>query len=207
MMIHQLFPTPVYTDQNVDLLSNARSLFDLAKDQFFTTENGLKTTLKEYGPIKAVTPFDPLKLMETTPLKMYFRNSVERYLKETGYDNYEVDITNIWLNEMNTESSHTPHSHYGYTFSGSYYVDLPANSDKVVFHSFQEAACRPTLNHIKEYNSLNSLAWAMKVFPGTVVIFPANLRHSVPKMNFEGTRRVIAFDAVCKPMYVEKTDV
>jgi len=206
-MIHELFPIGIYSDNNESLIPNAKKLFTLAQDHFFTTHTGVRTTLKEYSPKKAITPFDPLDLVETTPLKMYFRSSVEKYLEETGYNNYEVEITNIWLNEMDSETAHAPHSHYGYTFSGTYYVDIPTNSDKVIFHSYLEHECRPTLNHIKTYNAYNSVNWGMKVFPGTIVIFPANLRHSVPVMKYEGVRRCIAFDAICKPVYVEKTDV
>jgi uncharacterized protein (TIGR02466 family) len=206
-MIHEIFPTAIYTDQNVDLLSTAHKLFDLSKDSFFTSQHGVKTTLKEYSPLKAVTPFDPLKLIEVTPLKIYFRNSVEKYLNDTGYDKYDVEITNIWLNEMESGTAQTAHSHYGYTFSGIYYVDLPKDSEKIVFHSFQEHDCKPTLNHIRDYNAYNSTNWAMKLFPGTLVIFPAHLRHSVPVMQFEGIRRSIAFDAVCKPVYLETVNV
>ena len=221
-MIHALFPTAVYSDQNKDLLPNANKLFNLAKDDFYQTNNGVRTTLKEYCPGKAVTPFDPLKLVEiirknnteanlklveTTPLKMYFRNSVEKYLNDTGYDKYQVEITNIWMNEMESGGAHTPHTHYGYHFSGTYYVDLPQGSDKVIFHSLQEEVCRPSLNHINSYNEYNSLQWAMNVFPGTIVVFPANLKHSVPVMKYEGTRRCVAFDAVCHPIYKEAKDV
>jgi len=206
-MIHALFPTAIYSDQNTELLSNANKLFQLAKDDFFQTGSGVRTTLKEYCPGKAITPFEPLKLVETTPLKMYFRDSIEKYLNDTGYDKYSVEITNIWLNEMDSGSAHTPHTHYGYHFSGTYYVDLPQGSDKVVFHSLQEEVCRPSLNHISSYNEYNSLQWAMNVFPGTIVVFPANLKHSVPVMKYQGVRRCIAFDAVCHPVYKEISDV
>jgi uncharacterized protein (TIGR02466 family) len=199
-MIHYIFPTTIYTRHNVELLPLAEQLFAKAEPFMQEIRQGFKSTLKEYCPLKAVTPFDPLQLPESSPLINFLENSILEFLNETGYCDYKSTITNMWFNSMEPTSYHTEHNHYGYTFSGTYYIACPEGSDKVAFHANTEY-CYQSLKHIKTYNESNTHTWHMPVKEGMLVIFPAHLKHSVPPLEFSGLRRCIAFDAVCQPTY------
>jgi len=199
-MIHYIFPTTIYTDEDSGLLPVAKQIFQMAEPHMVEIRDGFKSTLKEYCPLKAVTPFDPLVLNESVPLVNFISKSILNFLSEGGYDDYNVTVTNMWVNSMKPASYHTPHNHYGYTFSGTYYIDCPVGSDKVAFHANTEY-CYQSLNHVKNYNEGNTFTWWMPVKPGMIVIFPAYLKHSVPALEFDGLRTCIAFDAVCQPIY------
>ena len=202
-MLSYLFPIALFTDLNVELVPAAQKIFDeypLASVQSTTSIPGMKTTLKEgYSPIKTKVDWDPLLLEVSTPLVDYIKQSVNNFCQEADYAKHEIIISNMWLNEMQKGSHHPAHTHYGYTLSGVYYVNVPDNSGKIMFHHPQDNTCTPFIRNVSKWAVHNSLSWWVPVVAGSIVIFPANLRHSVPALDFEGTRKSIAFDIVLLP--------
>lgn len=211
-MIHGIFPIPVYIGNNTDLLPLARETFKLAEPHLIEVRKGFKTTLKEYCPLKAITPWNPLDVLDCQPIIDFIRESVHTCLFESGFDLYDVTVTNIWYNIMESQGQHTPHTHYGYTFSGTYYIDTPGESNKVAFHS-STGDFFQSMKHVREHTPFTSHTSWLTVKEGDIIIFPAYAKHSVPEFEFEGTRRCIPFDIVCRPVYLDnfndaiKTDV
>jgi len=196
-MIHNLFPTPVYRANNTDLLGLARKTFELAEPSMNSVSKGFDSTLQAHSPIQAATPWNPLVDLECRPIHDFVLSHVHTFMQNMGYAPYHVNITNMWYNTMTAHSVHTPHMHYGYTYSGIYYVDLPDGSDRVLFHT-SHPEFKHNLNNIAELNEYTSHTNTLRLYPGDLLIFPAWVKHSVPALQYEGTRTSIAFDCVAQ---------
>ena len=197
-MIHNLFPTPVYRANNTELLDLARSTFALAEQGMTTVRSGFASTLQDYTPIKASTPWNPLVTPKCRPIHDFMLAHVETFMQDMGYAPYDITITNMWYNTMTAGSEHTPHTHYGYTYSGTYYVDLPEGSNRVLFHS-THPEFKQNLKNVAHYGEYTTQTNTLLLYPGDLLIFPAWVKHSVPPLEFEGTRACIAFDCVAQP--------
>jgi len=197
-MIHNLFPTPIYRANNTDLLDLARDSFALAEPNMITVRQGFASTLRAHSPSKAATPWNPLTTAECKPIHDFILEHVHTFMRDMGYAPYDVTITNMWYNIMTAGSVHTPHMHYGYTFSGTYYVDLPAGSDRLLFYT-THPEFKQNLNNVAHYGEYTTQTNTLCLFPGDLLIFPAWVKHSVPPLEYEGTRTCIAFDCVAQP--------
>jgi hypothetical protein len=198
-MIIELFPIPVYMYQDEKYLDLCNYFFqDCEKQNKFATGNdGVKTTLIDYNPKKANVSYDIISLSYALPFINFIKNCAYNFLDETYFSkNYEISIENIWLNINEYKTNNTNiHNHYGYTFSGCYYVSVPENSGIITF--MKENTFNHTLNIIEEYTTSNSPEWNLSVNEGTVIIFPSYLKHYVPSRVYCGTRKSIAFDLTC----------
>jgi uncharacterized protein (TIGR02466 family) len=200
-MIHLLFPVPVYTDVNKDLVEQGSRLFDLWKDnEKRYNEYGFLTTLKEYDAMKGEFLVDFSNLPETEPIKKYIEQSMYKMLEENLIStDYRISIENLWINEMPAKTNHPMHNHYGYSYSGCFYVSCPGTSGKVMFHSLADDIGTQKTYKVKEYTPANSPNWWLPVEAGSIAIWPSYLKHSVPSEEFEGVRRSIAFDIILYP--------
>jgi uncharacterized protein (TIGR02466 family) len=194
-MLHTLFPTPVYTNNNTSFIDYGNSLFERCDNFVITNNAGFKSTLdNEYSPIRANVTFDILALNDVEPFVNFIHSSVNEFLNDNKTPNYVPTICNLWLNEMVAGQQHAPHQHYGYSLSGTYYTDVPAGSGEIMFYSFLNDIPHHGLNDVSEYTIWNSKTWRMPVEAGTIILFPAYLKHSVQSLEFSGIRRSIAFD-------------
>ena len=195
-MIYPLFPVPVYTDTNKKLVKDALNLFSFwEKQEREVNNNGFFSTLKDYDGFSAESSIDIFNLPETKLLVEYIKQSLHNMHKEISLStNYNVIVSNLWLNEMWGNTEHGKHNHYGYSYSGCFYVSCPEDSGKITFHSLASEIGNQKSYHATEYNVFNSTSWWIPVEPGSIVIWPSYLKHSVPSQNFEGIRRSIAFD-------------
>jgi hypothetical protein len=190
-----LFPTPVYTNIDKSFLDYGNSLFERCNNFVTTSVGGFKSTLNgEYSPVKSDVTFDVLALDDVVPFVNFIHTSVYEYLSVNKTPNYTPTICNLWLNEMIAGQHHAPHQHYGYSLSGTYYTTVPEGSGELTFHSLLNDISHHGFHDVTEYTTWNSKTWCMPVEEGTLILFPAYLKHSVQPLKFNGIRRSIAFD-------------
>jgi uncharacterized protein (TIGR02466 family) len=197
-MISSIFSVPIYTSKDISQVDLCLELFNMVDPYFMEISPGQFSTLETYNPGKASTLPNTSNITETTPFYEFIKKHIQLYLEEVKWEDYQITIPNLWFLKMFSGSSHKIHHHYGYTFSGVYYVTAPENSDKIILYN--------TLNDIfhhkldsKEFTSSNSYSWWVPTPTGTIILFPSYLKHSVPAAEFEGIRRSIAFDIILKP--------
>lgn len=180
---------------NLDL---ANKIFDDNKFNFIENENfpSYRTTIIHARPYKGlIQPF--VNLEDEIKLKEIILKNAEIYVESLGYEvnkNYKLKVINLWLNEMTSGSQHKPHNHYGYLFSGCFYVEIPKNSGSLSF-SKEENDGTKCLD-IKNRNGLNSDSFSIDLNNGDMIIWKSNLLHGVPFAEFEGVRKSFAFDIV-----------
>lgn len=105
-------------------------------------------------------------------------------------------ITGCWASVMPKGSSaQRSHTHPNNFLSGVYYVKTPAGGDSIVFHDpkAQTNIIAPRVKQANEHNSRNA---TLSVEPGTLVMFPAWLPHSVGGNDGDGDRVSISFNVM-----------
>lgn len=116
--------------------------------------------------------------------------TVLRYLK-IGYPAFE--ITGCWANINPPGVAHRSHSHPNNYLSGVYYLRTPAGADTINFHDprVQTAIIRPP---VSELTAANTDQVVVRVEPGSLLLFPAWLQHSVEANGSDGERISISFN-------------
>lgn len=115
---------------------------------------------------------------------------VLRFLK-IGYD--AVEITGCWANVNATGTPHPMHNHPNNFLSGVYYVQTQPGADTINFHDPrpQSSIIRPP---VTELTAQNTDQVVVKVSPGTLLLFPAYLWHSVAPNESEDLRISVSFN-------------
>ena len=170
-----LFRTTLYTNENVEL---AKSLLEPCK-----------TVLKEtsfhedylYGK---TTFFDDDLLKKHNDKFINFYKYVSQqaliYIKQLKLDlkpETKLKFTSVWISEMYKHGSHGSHTHHGSFLSGNYDYN---------FDPFCEVSK-------KEENPTNNYMVPYKVEEGHLLLWKANVPHSVPQ-NHSDSRITISFN-------------
>lgn len=203
-MIDLLFPTAVYRASNYECLEPCRQLFSKCTtldsvNSYSENTTGFRTTLKSYNHKKSLVSWDVQEHEESKPLLDLIHFSVGEYAEWLKLKPHDVYIDGIWMNTMDNTAVHPVHEHYGHTFSGTYYVDVPKGAGNIKFYHQMSHTGHVELSTF-EYNTSNTKTWWLPTEEGTIILFPAYFKHGVDKANFEGLRRSISFDVSLVPI-------
>jgi uncharacterized protein (TIGR02466 family) len=107
----------------------------------------------------------------------------------------QVLITGCWANVHAPGAAHRMHAHPNNFLSGVYYVQVQDGADTINFHDprAQTAIIRPTVTELTAYNTDQVV---ISVSPGTLIVFPAWLPHSVDANQSELMRVSISFNVM-----------
>ena len=194
MQIHPIFSLTIGNASLEEHLPLARELFVENKDilKQSTSHQNMITTLGRY----ASDDITHKKSEKLETLKKAILNKAIEYVGALGYknNNRKFNISNIWFNEMRTDSNHKLHYHYGANLSGCFYVDMPENCGSITY-SHSSLAVDPLGGlEIREYTVANSPNWNFSPKEGDVFFWKATLQHEVKSAKFDGVRRCIGFD-------------
>ena len=112
---------------------------------------------------------------------------------EIGHQGFEV--TACWANLSPGGAAHRIHSHPNNFLSGVYYVETHEGADTINFHDprSQAAIIRPPVTRLTAENT-DQREVVVKVTNGTLMMFPAWLRHSVDPNRSDRIRISISFN-------------
>jgi uncharacterized protein (TIGR02466 family) len=113
-----------------------------------------------------------------------------RFLR-IGYDAFE--ITACWATVLAPGAEHRVHDHPNNFLSGVYYLRTHAGADTINFHDprSQAGVIRPP---VTELTAENTEQVVVRVQDGTLLLFPAYLRHSVDTNASQEHRISISFN-------------
>jgi uncharacterized protein (TIGR02466 family) len=196
MEINAIFVTGIGVVSEPNSLKLAQKIFAENKNTLMpsTKSKHFNTSLNQYYLGKAnIRKFSNED--DVNQLKQIIKTNAFKYLEMIGYDVHKIDleVINFWLNEMQNESFHVSHNHYGFNLSGTYYVEVPQNSGSILFTNPSNVNTCASLP-VKEYTPLNSEIWTLNPKEGDMFFWKSDLMHSVPLIKFDGIRRSIAFD-------------
>tara|TARA_R110000765_G_scaffold2770_1_gene8646 strand:+ start:693 stop:1283 length:591 start_codon:yes stop_codon:yes gene_type:complete len=186
-----LFRTTLYTNENVEL---AKSLLEPCK-----------TVLKEtsfhedylYGK---TTFFDDDLLKKHNDKFINFYKYVSQqaliYIKQLKLDlkpETKLKFNTVWISEMYKHGSHGLHTHHGSFLSGNFYIHCPPKSSPLLLYTYDytfDPFCEVPK---KEENPTNNYMVSYKVEEGHLLLWKANVPHSVPQ-NHSDSRITISFN-------------
>lgn len=125
----------------------------------------------------------------------------QQVLKYLGYNPSPLKVTGCWANISGPGSYHKEHSHPNNFLSAVYYVKAPEGGNTINFHDPRSVA-HIIAPHGATPNAKNASTVFLEVTPGTLVIFPSWLRHSVDPNNSDESRISLAFNLMFEN-YVE----
>jgi len=187
MIVHQLFPEPVYSSK----LDRA-----LTKKELKTIAKYKEETYKNEGNI---TSNDNYVLENKTlkNLKEDLRKKVIDYFDKVICTSNSIipHITQSWINYTETNQFHHRHSHPNSYVSGVFYIDAKKEVDQIKFYKPGQKTFDLS---VVQFTNFNSASWGCSVQTGDVVLFPSYLHHGVEKKKGPDTRISLSFNVFFK---------
>jgi len=118
-----------------------------------------------------------LQKEELKDIKNFIVESVNKYCENILNTKQRLVITQAWFNKNPTGSKHHEHVHPNSIISGVMYFQIDQTLPPIQFSKSNQDGVK--LDPIK-YNVLNSDTFLLPCKPGELILFPSNLRHSVP---------------------------
>ena len=135
------------------------------------------------------------KWAESRELVSCVNHAVKRVLEflKIGEENFE--ITGCWANMNPPDAAHGMHNHPNNFLSGVYYLQTKKGAGTINFHDprSQTEIIKPA---VVELTAENTDQVVVKVKNGTILIFPAWLKHSVDANRSDETRISISFNVM-----------
>jgi|TARA_R100001480_G_C4667318_1_gene173016 uncharacterized protein (TIGR02466 family) len=178
-----IFPTPI-------LVTKYASSFE---DEFKFIK-GLKYTEQEENRNFRSDDTYLLKREELSKIKDFFYESINRYTQQIWMTNQKLIITQCWTNKNPPQSVHHEHVHANSVLSGVFYFRQIKTLPPI---QFQKTVNDPISLNPERYNSVNSDTFLLPLVDGELVLFPSNIRHSVPINKGNETRYSMSFNTFC----------
>jgi len=187
MIIHSLFPQPVYFSK----LERA-----LTKEELKVIDKYKTKTYKNKGNITSNDTY----VLENKALKNFkkdlYKMVIDYFKKVVCTSNSIIPyITQSWFNYTENNQFHHDHSHPNSYVSGVFYINADKKVDQIKFYTTN----RPSLElKADKYNIFNATTWWYPVQTGDIVLFPSSLVHGVNKKKGTNTRISLSFNVFIK---------
>ena len=114
--------------------------------------------------------------------------------------NFNLNISNYWININSTNSYNITHTHPGSLLSGCLYIKVPKeNCGSIIFENTNTELINSYMYHWhkknSEFNNTFSTSWVHQPIESKCLIFPSWLRHSVEPNLSNDDRISISFNS------------
>ena len=194
MIIHQLFPEPLY-------FSNLERVLTQEELKIFNEHK--KKPHKNIGNISSNDSY-VLEHKALKNLKKDLHTKVMDYFdKVVCTNNITPYITQSWINYTESDQFHHMHTHPNSLVSGIFYISADKKVDSVIFRkSYLDDKIK--LNATK-YNIFNSSTCTYPVETGNILLFRSSLGHGVDKKKGNNIRISLSFNIFIKGTIGNKT--
>jgi uncharacterized protein (TIGR02466 family) len=162
----QIFPTPIlitkYESSLVDELKHIDTL-DWIEQKANSNFKSKDTYLLNHEQFKNI--------------KNFIYESLNKFTKEVLMSDQRLVVTQCWLNKNPKGSKHHEHVHPNSIISGVFYFKQDPKLPPI---SFSKSIQHAMKLDPKKYNNLNSETFLLPCTDGELILFPSNLKHSVP---------------------------
>ena len=162
----QIFPTPILIIKYDG---------DLSKELKYVDNLPYKEQ-KENSNFKTQDTY-LLEIEELKNIKNFFYESLNRFTKNISQSDQRLVITQCWANKNPPGSKHHEHVHPNSIISGVFYLKQDKTLPPIQFAKSIQGAMKLDP---KKYNNLNSESFLLPCVDGELLLFPSNLKHSVP---------------------------
>ena len=162
----QIFPTPLlitkYEGSLVDELKHINTL-EWIEQKANSNFKSKDTYLLEHKQFKNI--------------KNFIYESLNKFTKNISQSDQRLVVTQCWLNKNPKGSKHHEHVHPNSIISGVFYFKQDPKLPPI---SFSKSIQHAMKLDPKKYNNLNSETFLLPCTDGELILFPSNLKHSVP---------------------------
>ena len=132
-----------------------------------------------------------LEIEELKNIKDFFYESLNKYTKNISQSDQRLVITQCWANKNPPGSKHHEHVHPNSILSGVFYLKQDKTLPPIQFQKSIQGAMKLDP---KKYNNLNSESFLLPCVDGELLLFPSNLKHSVPTNMGKEARISLSFN-------------
>ena len=127
-------------------------------------------------------------------IKSFFGESIIKYTEKVLNSKQRLVITQCWTNRNPPGAKHHEHVHPNSIVSGVFFFRIGGKLPPIQFAKSIQGAMK--LDPVK-YNNVNAETFLLPCVPGELLLFPSNLKHSVPINLSEKTRYSMSFNTFC----------
>jgi len=124
-------------------------------------------------------------------IKNFFYDSLNKYTKNISQSDQRLVITQCWANKNPPGSKHHEHVHPNSILSGVFYLRQDKTLPPIQFSKAIQHAMKLDP---KKYTVLNSETFLLPCVDGELLLFPSDLRHSVPINIGKNSRLSLSFN-------------
>jgi len=183
-----LFPAAVFRFRNLGLDDGAllRAIMEGEGSDFFRHESPGNYTSEDYNLQRkpALAP-----LVEAVESRAH-----QAFTEYFRYEYEELYVNTMWCNvqQPDPHASHHWHHHANSFFSGTYYAEISDDRSPIIFESpHPPKLVKPKTDR---WNPLNADTYPVPVRTGDLLLWPSELRHSVPTYQSARRRVSISFN-------------
>ena len=179
----QIFPTPVLITKYDD---------DISEETKYV-ENLEYISQKENKNFKSKDSY-LMKHEIFKNIKNFFGESITKYTEKVLNSKQRLVITQCWTNKNPPGAKHHEHVHPNSIISGVFFFRIGGKLPPIQFAKTNQVAMKldPT-----KYNNITAETFMLPCVPGELLLFPSNLKHSVPINLSEETRYSMSFNTFC----------
>ena len=127
-------------------------------------------------------------------IKNFFGESITKYTEKILNSKQRLVITQCWTNRNPPGAKHHEHVHPNSILSGVFFFKIGGKLPPIQFAKTNQVAMK--LDPVK-YNNITAETFMLPCVPGELLLFPSNLKHSVPMNLSEETRYSMSFNTFC----------
>ena len=127
-------------------------------------------------------------------IKSFFGESITKYTEKILNSKQRLVITQCWTNRNPPGAKHHEHVHPNSILSGVFFFRIGGKLPPIQFAKSTQSAMK--LDPAK-YNNITAETFLLPCVPGELLLFPSNLKHSVPMNLSEETRYSMSFNTFC----------
>ncbi len=127
-------------------------------------------------------------------IKNFFGESITKYTEKILNSKQRLVITQCWTNKNPPGAKHHEHVHPNSILSGVFFFRIGGKLPPIQFAKTNQVAMK--LDPVK-YNNITAETFMLPCVPGELLLFPSNLKHSVPMNLSEETRYSMSFNTFC----------
>jgi uncharacterized protein (TIGR02466 family) len=127
-------------------------------------------------------------------IKNFFGESITKYTEKVLNSKQRLVITQCWTNKNPPGAKHHEHVHPNSILSGVFFFKIGGKLPPIQFAKSVQGAMK--LDPVK-YNNITAETFLLPCVPGELLLFPSNLKHSVPINLSEETRYSMSFNTFC----------
>ena len=110
-------------------------------------------------------------------LKIFFKECIDDYCNVISNSDQRLVITQLWANKNPPGAKHHEHIHPNSIISGVFYLRQDKSLPPIQFSKSNQHSLKLDP---KKYNTFNAEIFLLPSTAGELILFPSDLRHSVP---------------------------